>query len=228
MRPARVFRGIIFDLNGVLWWDGRLQEEAWQRMSRQLRGQGLSRKELDEHIHGRNNRHTLTYLLGREPSRVELRRFTARKEANYRAACLARGTRFRLSPGATRLLDWLRTRGIPRTIASASEKPNMDFFTRHLRLRRWFDVNKLVYNDGTFPGKPDPAVYLLAAKALGIEPQHCVVVEDAVSGIQSAAAAGIGCIVALGPLPAHPTLLKLPGVGLAIRALSDRRLRSVF
>jgi len=70
-------------------------------------------------------------------------------------------------------------------------------------LDRWFDVAKIVYDDGVRPGKPAPDIYLAAAENIGLAPSQCVVVEDAISGIQSAQVAGIGHIVALGRLAAH-------------------------
>jgi beta-phosphoglucomutase-like phosphatase (HAD superfamily) len=97
------------------------------------------------------------------------------------------------------LLDLLSARGIPRTIATASGRTNLDFFTERLKLDRWFDPAGFVWDDGTLPGKPAPDVYLMACRNLGLEPASCVVVEDSISGLKSAREAGIGHVVALGP-----------------------------
>ncbi|MEJ2751812.1 MAG: HAD family phosphatase, partial [Chloroflexota bacterium] len=56
------FSGIIFDFNGVLWWDNALQEESWRDWSAELRGYPLSDEEMTEHVHGRNNSYTQQYL----------------------------------------------------------------------------------------------------------------------------------------------------------------------
>ena len=81
---------------------------------------------------------------------------------------------------------------IPRTIATSSEITNVQFFIQHLSLHRWFDVTKIVYDDGVRPGKPAPDMYLAAARNIGIAAGECMVVEDAISGLQAAHAAGIG------------------------------------
>lgn len=215
------YRGIIFDFNGVLWWDSHLQEQAWKQFSREIRGASVSDEEMAIHVHGRNNRHTLEYLTRRNVGGEELVQLTQRKETIYRRLCLEQGPGFRLSPGAIELLGFLVDRRIPLTIATASERTNLDFFVVHLDLARWFEVEKIVYDDGTTPGKPAPDIYLRAARNLGLEPACCVVVEDSHSGIQAARSAGIGHIIALAPADRHRRLAQLAGVAGVIENLGQ-------
>ncbi len=191
------FSGIIFDFNGVLWWDSPLIDRAWQRTALQLRGREFSAEELTQIVHGRNNGGTLEYLVGHPLGGEEIRRMIDEREIYYRNLCLEQGEKFRLSPGALELLDFLRERKIPRTIATASEKTNVDFFVEHLRLERWFDPQRIVYDDFVRPGKPAPDCYLAAAAVLRLEPSCCVVIEDSLSGIRAARAAGIGLVIGL-------------------------------
>ncbi|HSJ57851.1 MAG TPA: HAD family hydrolase [Anaerolineae bacterium] len=209
---AAVFSAVILDFNGVLWWDGALQEAAWQRVAERLRGSPMLPAEMARHVHGRHNRHTLSYLLGRPVDEAEAERLGEDKEMIYRALCLEQGEAFRLSPGAESLLDFLTAGGVPRTIATASGARNLEFFAAHLDLVRWFDLDLVVYDDGTRPGKPAPDVYLEAARRLALPPARCIVVEDSLSGIEAARAAGIGCVVGLGPVP-------LAGAELTIESL---------
>ncbi len=213
------FQGLIFDLNGVLWWDNHLQEQAWRQFSAQMRGEPFSDEEMAIHIHGRTNRHTLEYLTGRALAASDVERLSEQKETLYRQLCLDQGPAFALSPGATELLDYLDARGIARTIATASGKANLDFFVEHLSLDRWFDVALIVYDDSTRPGKPAPDIYLQAAANLALAPGQCVVVEDSRSGIQAAYAASIGYIVALGPVESHDRLAQLAGVDAVVSSL---------
>ena len=78
-----------------------------------------------------------------------------------------------------------------------SEWDNVAFYIDVFKLERWFDLDKIVYSNGKIPGKPAPDIYEIAAKNLGLTPQECIVVEDAISGINSAKAANIGKIVAI-------------------------------
>jgi beta-phosphoglucomutase-like phosphatase (HAD superfamily) len=210
------FQGIIFDFNGVLWWDGPLQVKAWQEWATRIRGVRFSREELGIHIHGRTNGHALSYLMGRSVTGEELDRLIQQKESLYRALCIAEGNAFALSPGAVELLDFLVACQIPRTIATASERTNLDFFVAHLNLDRWFDIDQIIYDDGQRPGKPAPHIYLDGARNLGLPPGTCIVVEDALSGIEAARTAGIGHIIAMGPEEEHDRLRRCNGVATVI------------
>lgn len=211
----------IFDFNGVLWWDEHLQDRAWGQFSARLRGTALSPEEMAVHVHGRNNRHTLEYLRGHPLDEAEVARLAEEKEGIYRRLCLNEGVAFCLSPGAVELLDRLVARGIPRTIATASGRGNVDFFVEHLALDRWFDPARIVYDDGTLPGKPAPDLYRRAAEVLGRPAARCLVVEDSRAGIEAARRAGIGYLVALGPRRRHETLRRLLGVDRVVESLQE-------
>lgn len=222
------FDGLIFDFNGVLWWDEELQIQAWQAAARRLRGQELNQAEILQYCLGVPNQLSLEYLVGHPLSQVEAQRLTQEKEADYRALCLAQGEGFRLSPGAVELLEWLVEREIPRTIATSSEAVNVAFFIEHLHLGRWFDLEKIVFDDGNLPGKPAPQVYLRAAEMLGLAPARCVVVEDSLSGLAAAQSAGIGRIYALGPPDAHARLRSQPGVDGLLESLAELPAAALF
>ncbi len=214
------FLGLIFDFNGVLWWDGALQEESWNEFAVAVRGEPFSAAEMAAQVHGRNMGHTLEYLTQRSLTAREVEQLAETKEVVYRRLCLAQGAGFCLSPGAVELLDWLVERGIPHTIATASRWPNVSFFIERLGLGDWFEVAQIVFDDGTRPGKPAPDIYVEAARRLGLPPGRCVVVEDSRSGLAAARAAGVGCLVALTTTHAEAELAQLPGVDLLLPDLS--------
>jgi HAD superfamily hydrolase (TIGR01509 family) len=222
------FDGIIFDFNGVLWWDNALVEKGWQRTAMELRGRLFSAEEIARIVRGRNGRDTLEYLAGHPLEEVEIRRLIDEREAAYRELCLQEGENFRLSPGAEELLDYLKARSIPRTIATASEKMNVDFFVAQLGLARWFDPRLIVYDDGVRRGKPAPDFYLQAAANLKLNPSGCVVVEDSLTGMRAARAAGIGCLVALGYVSADDDGLKEIPVDAAVRNLGELDRQRLF
>lgn len=215
------FDAIIFDFNGVLWWDGHLQEAAWQAFAAHLRGRPFTTEEMAVQVHGRTNRHTLEYLTGQTLTASQSDQLSEQKEAIYRQMCLALGDQFQLSPGAVDLLDFLVANHIPHTIATASGKSNVDFFIEHLDLGRWFHLDQIVYDNGSRRGKPAPDCYRDAAQILGADPVACVVVEDSRSGMAAARAAGIGHIVALGPASKHQQLVQVAGVNRLVTDLSQ-------
>jgi beta-phosphoglucomutase len=222
------YEGVIFDFNGVLWWDTHLQEIAWKQFSSEIRGASFSREEMTVHLHGRYNQHTLEYLTGNPVIDDELERLTQQKESIYRQLCLEHGAEFRLSPGAIELLNFLVAQDIPHTIATATGKINLDFFVKHLSLLKWFDLETIVFDDGRRPGKPAPDIYLEAANRLELKPGRCAVVEDSHSGIEAANAAGIGQIIALGPADGHHQLRQLPGVDSVVTNLGEIPMEQLF
>jgi HAD superfamily hydrolase (TIGR01509 family) len=214
------FNGIIFDFNGVLLWDSPLQEKAWIETSLELRGKTFSKDEIINIVHGRPNKAVFEYLLSRPVVGKELNQLIQHKESKYRSLCLLHSKDFKLSPGAVDFLDFVVKQNIPHTIATASEKSNLDFFIEHLKLDYWFDITKIVYDDGKLLGKPNPDIYLKAAENIGLKPQECVVVEDAISGINAAHSANIGKIIALGCQNDHDRLRNIEGVDIAITQIN--------
>jgi len=221
MKPTGSFRGLIFDFNGVLLWDDQIQRDSWRAFAWRLCQRRLSDDEIDIHVHGRNGQYTLEYLLGEPIDFQKSTVLTEQKEAIYRELCLNSDGDFKLSPGAAELLDDLVKQEIPITIATASGRKNVDFFVEYLNLEKWFEIGKIVFDDGKTQGKPAPDLYISAAKKLHLPPQACVVIEDSRSGIQAAQAAGAGWLVALGPVETHQNLAKLPGVNRVITNLGQ-------
>ena len=191
------YSGIIFDFNGVILWDSEWHDEAWRKTSKELIGREFSDEEMHNLVHGRTNKDIFTFLLKREIAGEELEMLTQKKETNYRSIAISKPN-FKLSPGTVELFDFLKANRIIFTIATSSEKTNVDFFFKNLPLENWFDINKIVYDNGKLPGKPAPDIYLKAAEIIKLPPGMCIVVEDAVSGIRLAHNAGIGKIIALG------------------------------
>lgn len=187
---------VIFDFNGTLFYDAHLHKIAWGRFG-ERHGTPISEERFHQDFIGQTNRTVLERLFGRKMPDEEIEALTNEKEQIYRDLCLEEGERFCLAPGAEDFFLALKKRGIPFTIATGSEVNNVNFFFEELKLSRFFDRAKIVYDDGTFEGKPAPDMFLRAAEVLGVPPSDCVVFEDAVSGIRSATAAGVRGVVGM-------------------------------
>jgi beta-phosphoglucomutase family hydrolase len=99
--------------------------------------------------------------------------------------------------GVERLLSELRQRGVKLAVASSSTIEIINLILEKTGLRKYFPI--VVDSLMAGAGKPDPAIFLMAAKLLGIQPEHCVVVEDSSNGIKAALAAGMFCVAYNGP-----------------------------
>ena len=190
-------KGIIFDFNGTLFWDSQKHYDAWYEMSKKLRGTPFSDDEMIHHMFGRTNENILTYTLGRKPSKEEVEKYSVEKELIYLDMCKKDEKNTKLADGVEDFLEYLCKNDIPHTIATMSEKMNVDFYIDVFKLEKWFNIDKIVYSDGKIPGKPAPDIYLIAAKNIDVEPKNCTVFEDAISGIRAAEAAGVGRIIAV-------------------------------
>ena len=192
-----MLKGVIFDFNGTLFWDSKLHFEAWRIYSEKLTGTPFSDEEMLEHMFGHTNEDILTYALGKKPDKELLDKYAYEKEAYYRQMCLEKPEDFKLAPHAEDFLDYLKSNNVPMAIATMSEWCNVEFYIKEFNLEKWFDLDNIVYSDGTVPGKPAPDIYLIAAKKLNLDPKDCTVFEDAVAGLTSAHKAGIGEIIAV-------------------------------
>lgn len=101
--------------------------------------------------------------------------------------------RVELRPGAAALLDWCEARGLALAVASSSAHRLIEAALARHDLRPRFAAVSSAEDVGA--GKPDPAVYLAAARALGVAPDRCLALEDADLGARSALAAGMACIL---------------------------------
>lgn len=191
------YEGIIFDFNGTLYWDSEKHKETWREYSKKLRGTPFTDEEMLKYMFGRTNEQIIKYAIGKQPTPEMVEKYGQEKEALYRKMAIEDKATFHLAQGAENFLDFLKENNIPMTIATMSDKINVDFYIEHFHLEKWFDLDKIVYSDGIIPGKPAPDIYEIAAKNLNLKPEECIVVEDALSGIEAARAAGIGKIVAI-------------------------------
>lgn len=98
-----------------------------------------------------------------------------------------------LKPGLLPLLDYLEAQGIPKAVASSTERPIVEQLLQRTGLRPRFAA--VVGGDEVPRSKPAPDIFLLAAQRLGAEPAHCLVLEDSEPGAQAALAAGMAVVV---------------------------------
>lgn len=214
-------KGIIFDFNGTLFFDSHMHYEAWRIYSKKLRGYEFTDDEMREKMFGRTNADIIEYAIGKKPSQEMVAKLAKEKEAMYREMCLKNRDTFVLSSGAEDFLNYLKENNIPRTIATMSEWDNVEFYIKEFNLKKWFDLDKIVYSNGKIPGKPAPDIYKIAAKNIGLNPIDCIVVEDALSGIESAYKAGIGQIIAIASVESDDLYKKIPCVSQIIHSFDE-------
>ncbi len=188
-------KAILWDLDGVIVdsFDGHYR--AWQRLFAEL-GEPFTLEDFTRTF-GMNNRNIFKTLLARELPEDEFQVLSDRKEQYFREDI--RGNA-KLLPGVAEWLARFDRMGMKQAIASSAPQENIDAHIDELGIRGWFTA---VVSGEKIPGKPDPAVFLLAAQLLGAAPAECLVIEDAVPGVTAAKSAGMRCLAVLTTNPAE-------------------------
>lgn len=181
-----ITKALIFDLDGVIVTTEHNHFVAWKKTADQL-GVPFTERE-NERLKGLSRVDSLNEILhlgNIEISASQFNQLIEEKNAFYRAS-ITDLSRKDLLPGVLNVLDTAREKGIPMAVGSASK--NAPFIIELLALKDYFEI----IVDGTMVQnpKPDPEVFLNAAKFMNISPKDCVVFEDAESGIKAAQSGG--------------------------------------
>lgn len=104
-------------------------------------------------------------------------------------------------PGVVQLLNFLKSRGIQLALASSSTIDVIRIVLAKTGLDQFFNTIADCTEAGA--GKPDPAIFVLARKKLGLPEDRCIVIEDSTNGINAALTAGMFCIAYNGPGSEH-------------------------
>ena len=205
-------------VGGVLWdLDGTLVDSAghhWIAWHDTLAAFGRSVTPGDfTSSFGKRNDEILHELFGHGIEAEWIERVSEAKEQAYRRRLRAQG--LDLLPGALAWLERLRSSGWRQALASSAPRPNIDaVFESIAPLGRYLDT--VVSADEVGRGKPDPAIFLEAARRLSLPPRRCVVVEDAPAGLEGARRAGMRSI---GVLSEHHPRLEADVVVPSLEAL---------
>jgi len=178
-------RGAIFDWDGVIINSAAQHEVSWNRLAKEC-GKTLPEDHFKRGF-GMKNEVIIPELLGWATMPVEIRILSLRKEAIYREVVREQG--MTALPGVEPWLRALRDEGIACAIASSTHRENITTTLEVLGLEEFFST--IVTAEDVKRGKPDPEVFLTAARQIGVEPGDGVVFEDALVGIAAARAAGM-------------------------------------
>ena len=187
------FDAIIFDLDGVICFTDEYHYLAWKKIADDL-GIPFDR-EINNRLRGVSRMESLDIILEKydgKMSDAEKEEIATQKNEIYKEY-LFDMSEADLDPRVKNTLDELRLQGFVLAIGSSSK--NAGFILRQIGLEGFFDA----VSDGNniTNSKPDPEVFLKAAEYSGIDPEKCLVVEDAVSGAEAGHRAGMK-VAALG------------------------------
>lgn len=187
-----MFQACIFDLDGVVVDTAKYHYLAWKRLAAEL---GFDFEEHhNERLKGVSRMTSLEILLevGGLTNRfsAEKKEEMATKKNEWYLEYIRKMTPDEVLPGAKELIEDLKLNGIKIALGSASK--NAPLILQRINMINHFD--KIVDGNSVSKAKPDPEIFLLGAKQLGVSPNNCIVFEDAEAGIEAAINAGMRCV----------------------------------
>jgi beta-phosphoglucomutase family hydrolase len=181
-------RAVLWDMDGTLI---DSEEFHWISWRDTLANEGITiTREQFLSSFGQRNDSIIPRWLGAATTPERIERIATAKEGLYRH--LVRSEGISPLPGVAHWLHYLHKEGWLQAIASAAPRANIDTVLEVLSATHIFQG--IVSADDVHRGKPDPEVFLAAACRVGVPPERCVVVEDAVAGVQGARNAGMRSI----------------------------------
>ncbi len=181
-----MLQAIIFDMDGVIIDSHPVHRLAWQKFLLTL-GKRVSETDLDCILEGWRREDILRHFLG-DLTNAQVVEYGNRKDQFFQQV----GVPIKPVPGLCDFLDHLEPLGIRKAVATSASERRTRFTLDQLQLTQRFAA--IVTANDVVRGKPDPAIYHLAAKQMAVRPQNIVVIEDSVSGVKAARAAGMKCL----------------------------------
>jgi beta-phosphoglucomutase len=181
-----MLRGIVFDMDGVVIDSHPVHRLAWKNFLETI-GREVSDEDLEFILDGRKRDEILRYFLG-ELSAEEIAEYGSLKDEMLQKL----GKQLRPLPGIVEFLAELSPAGIRIALATSAGRRRACGTLKELGLAEYFET--IVTGDEVVNGKPDPAIYRLAAERLQEAPENLLAIEDAVSGVKSARGAGLRCV----------------------------------
>ncbi|MFQ5807604.1 MAG: HAD family hydrolase [Phycisphaerae bacterium] len=204
--------GVIFDMDGVLVASGPAHAASWRALATK-HGIEISDEQFKRSF-GQTSRDIIRIIWGDGVSDEDVRRYDEEKEAIYRALVTGRVP---LAEGAREMLKVLQQAGYVLAVATSGPRENVELVLRETDLGPLFAA--VVTGFDVKRGKPAPDCFLLAAERAALQPESCVVVEDAPVGVEAALAAGMQPIGFAGTHPAEK--LKRSGATVVVERLSS-------
>lgn len=175
-------KGIIFDLDGVIVDTAKFHFEAWSKLANDL-GFEIT-DEQNEQLKGVSRKRSLEQILSwgeKTVSPEDFEKHMESKNEDYLSRISGMDENDML-PGVKEILDFLSAEKIPFALGSASK--NARFILKSLKIYDRFSA--IVDGNDVSKAKPDPEVFVLAARKMEILPKNCIVFEDSVAGIEAA------------------------------------------
>lgn len=175
---------LLFDMDGVIIDSNPAHKITIQQFCKTY-NKNLTDDEMRQHIYGRTNKEWIRHLFGEDLPDDQLKKYADEKESLFRDYY-----KKDIKP-VTGLIDFLKllhANKIPLAIGTSAPAANVQFVFENMDIQKYFSA--VLDESHVSIGKPNPEIYLKAAKELGKDPKECIVVEDSLSGVEAGKRAG--------------------------------------
>jgi beta-phosphoglucomutase family hydrolase len=179
-------QAVIFDMDGTVVDTTELEYKAWSRMMRE-QGVEFTHEEYIKVLGAKGSEIVKKHLDWDEDAIQEI---LQNKEKYFKELVAQHG--LELIPGVEKVLQDIQQIPLKMALATGASRKKLEFVLEQLPIGQYFDA--MITADDTQTGKPDPEVFLNAAKKLGVPPDSCIVMEDARNGAQAAKKGHMICI----------------------------------
>lgn len=185
-----MLRGFLFDLDGVIVDTAKYHFLAWKRLADELDAKFTI--EDNELLKGVSRMRSMEIILELNKLKIsdERKLELATKKNTWYVDYIVKMGADEILPGTIDFLEETKAKGIKIALGSASK--NAQIILDRLEISPYFDA--IISGNEVSKAKPDPEVFLLGAKSVGLKPEECIVFEDAQAGVQAAINAGMKCI----------------------------------
>jgi beta-phosphoglucomutase len=212
-----MYKAFLFDLNGTMIDDMHYHLKVWHRIVTEL-GATLTEAEVKKEMYGKNQDLLIRVFGEGKFTEEEMEEISIRKEKLYQEIYKPD---LSLIPGLFEFLGKARKKDILMAIGSAAIPFNINFVLDNLNLHNYFKA--IVSATDVSKSKPHPETYLKAAKLIGVDPEECVVFEDAPKGVEAALNAGMKCITITTMHEEHE-FAAYPNILLFVKDYNDQKL----
>lgn len=204
------YAAFIFDMDGTLVDNMRVHNQVWINFLAE-KGAQVDPKTFNDLTAGKTNPEIFRMFLGAQFPDALIPEYSQEKETRYRQMY---HQQIHPVAGLEAFLSAAQEAGVRLGLATSAGPENIDFVMDSLGIAPYFQA--VVNGEEIKRGKPDPEIFLEAAKRLNVAPETCLVFEDSYGGIEAGRRAGMA-VIAITTGLSKEQALALPGVVLAVQ-----------
>lgn len=177
--------GVVFDMDGLMFDTERVFLHVWEESGKERHIDGI--RDIGYQLLGVSASDTMTLIKKLLPENIDAEEFFAFYKKNHTE--YKKTHPIQVKTGLYELLDYLKANGYKIAVASSTSRPTVVENLKQAKVYDYFDF--VICGDMVKHSKPNPEIYTIACKEIGLPPENCLALEDSPNGIRAARGAGM-------------------------------------